>query len=121
MSRRQLIAGNWKLHNTLADSVALARSISEKTASATAEVAVAPVFTALTSVRDALAGGHVALSAQDVYWESKGAFTGQVSAPLLKDVGCSYCIVGHSERRQFFGETDETVRRKLRALLAAGL
>ena len=121
MTRRQLIAGNWKLHNTLADSVALARAVRERTASATAEVAVAPVFTALTAVRDALAGSHVALSAQDVYWESKGAFTGQVSAPLLKDVGASYCIVGHSERRQFFSESDETVRRKLRALLAVGI
>ena len=109
------------MHNTLAESAALARAVSEKTAGTTAEVAVAPVFTALTSVRDALSGSHVALSAQDVYWESKGAFTGQVSAPLLKDVGCTYCIVGHSERRQFFGETDETVRRKLRALLAAGI
>jgi len=121
MSRRQLIAGNWKLHNTLADSVALASAVRDKTAGTAAEVVVAPVFTALTMVRDALSGSHVALAAQDVYWESKGAFTGQVSAPLLKDVGCTYCIVGHSERRQFFGESDETVRRKLRALLAAGI
>jgi triosephosphate isomerase len=121
MTRRQLIAGNWKLHNTLADAVALATTVRDKTAQTTAEVVVAPVFTALTTVRDALAGSHVGLSAQDVYWESKGAFTGQVSAPLLKDVGCGYCIVGHSERRQFFGETDETVRKKLRALLAASI
>lgn len=121
MTRRQLIAGNWKLNNTLAESVTLARSVSEKTAQTSAEVVVAPVFTALTTVRDALAGSHVGLSAQDVYWENKGAFTGQVSAPLLKDLGCGYCIVGHSERRQFFGETDETVRRKLRALLAVGV
>jgi triosephosphate isomerase len=121
MTRRQLIAGNWKLHNTLADAVTLATTVRDKTAQTTAEVVVAPVFTALTAVRDALAGSHVGLSAQDVYWESKGAFTGQVSAPLLKDVGCTYCIVGHSERRQFFGETDETVRKKVRALLAAGM
>lgn len=121
MTRRPLIAGNWKLHNGVTESVALARAVRERTAQAQAEVVVAPVFTALSAVRDALAGGHVGLSAQDVYWETKGAFTGQVSAPLLKDVGCSYCIVGHSERRQFFGETDETVRRKLRALLAAGI
>ena len=121
MSRRKLIAGNWKLHNTVSEAVALATTVRDKTADATAEVCVAPVFTALTSVRDALKGSHVALSAQDVYWESKGAFTGQVSSPLLKDVGCGYCIVGHSERRQFFGETDETVRLKLRALLAAGI
>jgi triosephosphate isomerase len=121
MTRRQLIAGNWKLHNTLGEAVALATAVRDKTAASTAEVVVAPVFTALTSVRDALAGSHVGLSAQDVYWENKGAFTGQVSAPLLKDGGCSYCIVGHSERRQFFGETDETVRKKLRALLAVGI
>ena len=121
MTRKQLIAGNWKLHNTLADSVALATAVRTGTKASAAEIVVAPVFTALTTVRDALAGSHVGLSAQDVYWESKGAFTGQVSAPLLKDVGCTYCIVGHSERRQFFGESDETVRRKLRALLAAGV
>jgi triosephosphate isomerase len=119
MTRRKLIAGNWKLHNTVREAVELARGVHEQTAGLGAEVAVAPVFTALASVRAALEKSHVALSAQDVYWENKGAFTGQVSAPLLKDVGCSYCIVGHSERRQFFGETDETVRKKLRALLAA--
>jgi triosephosphate isomerase (TIM) len=121
MTRRQLIAGNWKLHNTVGEAVALAGAVRDKTAQSTAEVVVAPVFTALGAVRDALAGSHVGLSAQDVYWENKGAFTGQVSAPLLKDIGCGYCIVGHSERRQFFGESDETVRKKLRALLAVGI
>lgn len=121
MTRQKLIAGNWKLHNTLREAVDLARGVREQTQSSNAEVAVAPVFTALASVRAALEGSHVALSAQDVYWEDKGAFTGQVSAPLLRDVGCRYCIVGHSERRQFFGENDESVRKKLRALLAAGI
>jgi triosephosphate isomerase len=121
MTRKQLIAGNWKLHNTLGEAVALATAVRDKTSQSKGEVVVAPVFTALTAVRDALAGSHVGLSAQDVYWENKGAFTGQVSAPLLKDVGCTYCIVGHSERRQFFGESDETVRKKLRALIAAGI
>jgi triosephosphate isomerase len=121
MSRRPLIAGNWKLHNTLAESVALAKTVSAGVADARAEVVVAPVFTALTAVREALQGSSVALSAQDVYWQPKGAFTGEVSAPLLKDAGCTYCIIGHSERRQFFGETDETVRRKLGALLEAQL
>lgn len=121
MTRQKLIAGNWKLHNTLREAVELARGVREQTQSSNAEVAVAPVFTALASVRAALEGSHVALSAQDVYWEDKGAFTGQVSAPLLRDVGCRYCIVGHSERRQFFGESDESVRKKLRALLAAGI
>lgn len=121
MSRRQLIAGNWKLHNTLAESSALARAVVAGSAQAKAEVVVAPVFTALGTVREALGDSSVGLSAQDVYWEKKGAFTGEVSASLLRDVGCSYCIVGHSERRQFFGETDETVRRKVRALLDAQL
>lgn len=121
MKRKPLIAGNWKLHNSLSDSVALATAVRNASEGASCEVVVAPVFTALTTVRDALKGSQVGLSAQDVYWEKKGAFTGQVSAPLLKDVGCAYCIVGHSERRQFFGETDETVRKKLRALLDVGV
>ncbi len=119
MSRTALIAGNWKLHNSVSESVALAESVAKASANANAEVVVAPVFTALSAVRDVLAGSRVGLSAQDVYWAPKGAFTGQVSAPLLRDVGCGYCIVGHSERRQFFGETDETVRRKVQALLEA--
>ncbi len=119
--RRPLVAGNWKLHNTLTASVALARAVRDGTQSATAEVAVAPVFTALSAVHEALRGSSVALSAQNVYFQDKGAFTGELSAPLLKDVGCSYCIVGHSERRQFFGETDDSVRKKVRALLAHGI
>jgi triosephosphate isomerase len=121
MSRKQLIAGNWKLQNTLAQSTALAKAVADGSKNAKCEVVVAPVFTALSSVAAALQGTPVALSAQDVYWQDKGAFTGEVSAVLLVDAGCKYCIVGHSERRQFFGETDETVRKKTRALLAAGI
>jgi triosephosphate isomerase len=126
MSRKQLIAGNWKLHNTVSESVALAKAVREAAGSTgnpagKGEVCVAPVFTALSAVRDALAGSGVGLAAQDVHWEKKGAFTGEVSAPLLKDIGCGYCIIGHSERRQFFGETDETVRKKTRSLLEAGI
>jgi triosephosphate isomerase len=121
MSRRPLIAGNWKLHNGVAEALALVEAVRDATAAYKAEVVVAPVFSALYPVAERLRGSHVGLSAQDVYWESKGAFTGEVSAPLLKDVGCTYCIIGHSERRQFFGESDETVRRKVRALVAAGI
>ena len=121
MSRRALIAGNWKLHNTVTESVALATAIRTASENARAEIVVAPVFTALSAVREALQGSAIGLSAQDVYWEKKGAFTGQVSAPLLQDIGCTYCIVGHSERRQFFGETDDSVRKKVRALLDVGL
>ena len=120
-ARRQLIAGNWKLHNAIEPSLALANAVRERTKDAKADIVVAPVFTALASVRDALRGSHVALSAQDVYFQEKGAFTGQVSAPLLKDVGCTYCIVGHSERRQFFGESDESARKKVRALVGSGI
>lgn len=121
MKRKAVVAGNWKLHNTLDEAVALARAVHDATASARCEVVIAPVFTALSAVRDALAGSHVALAAQDVHSEDRGAFTGEVSAPLLKDVGCTHVIVGHSERRQLFGETDNTVRHKVRALGRAGL
>jgi triosephosphate isomerase len=120
-ARRQLVAGNWKLHNAIEPSLALASSVRERTKDALGEVVVAPVFTALASVRDALRGSHVGLAAQDVYFQEKGAFTGEVSAPLLKDVGCTYGIIGHSERRQLFGESDELVRKKLRALLASAI
>jgi triosephosphate isomerase len=120
--RRPLIAGNWKLHKTLAESRALAASVVERCREASGvEVVVAPVFTALAAVREVLAGSAVALAAQDAYWESRGAFTGAVSAVLLADAGCSHVIVGHSERRGLFGETDADVRRKAQAVLDAGL
>jgi triosephosphate isomerase (TIM) len=121
MSRRKLIAGNWKLHNGIADALALAEAVRAASTSATCEVVIAPVFTAVHAVAQKLAGSHVGVSGQDVYWEAKGAFTGEVSAAMLKDAGATWCIVGHSERRQFFGETDETVRKKVRALLTAGV
>ena len=120
--RRPLVVGNWKLHKTLAESRALAAGIALRARAATAvDVAVAPVFTALSTVREVLADSAVALAAQDAYWEPRGAFTGAVSASLLADVGCSYVIVGHSERRGLFGETDVDVRRKAQAVLDAGL
>ena len=122
-TRRPLVAGNWKLHCTLAEARSLARGVASRLSAGPREVdvAVAPPFTALSTVGDALAGTTVALAAQDVFWEPKGAYTGEVSAPLLRDVGCRLGIVGHSERRHLFGETDEQVRRKLSALLDEGL
>lgn len=121
-ARRPLVAGNWKLHKTLVESCELAKSVLERVAAiGDVEVVIAPVFTALSSVRDLLRGSQLGLAAQDSYWEAQGAFTGEVSAALLRDVGCSYVIVGHSERRQFFAETDEAVRRKTVAVLAAGM
>jgi triosephosphate isomerase len=121
--RTPLIAGNWKLNKTVGESVELARGIKHKLPrNAEAEVMVAPVFTALWPVHEALGDeSRVRLGAQDCYWEDSGAFTGEVSPPLLKDVGCEYVIVGHSERRHVFGEQDEQVRRKVGALLSHGL
>lgn len=117
--RRPLIAGNWKLHNTISASLDLAQAVAGGVGTHACEVVVAPVFTALHAVGKVLHGTPVALAAQDVHWEPKGAFTGEVSVPLLEDVGCSYVILGHSERRQYFGETDATVNRKLKAVLGA--
>ena len=121
MSRRILIAGNWKLHNTIAESVELAKAVAEGSKDAKAEVVVGPVFTALHAVSSALGDSHVGIAAQDVYWEPKGAFTGEVSAGLLKDAGCSHGIVAHSERRQYFGETEETAVKRVATLLENGL
>jgi triosephosphate isomerase (TIM) len=120
--RRPLVVGNWKLYKTLAEARELALALHARLGASTAvDLAVAPVFTALTTVREALDESSVALAGQDVYWEAQGAFTGEVSATLLADVGCRYVIVGHSERRQFFGETDEHVRRKAAAVIASGM
>ncbi|MBC7172944.1 MAG: triose-phosphate isomerase [Polyangiaceae bacterium] len=121
-NRRPLVAGNWKLHYTLAESRALAAALkSEIGAGMTSEVVIAPVFTALAAVAAELQGSPIGLSAQNVHSEASGAYTGEVSAPLLVDVGCRYCIVGHSERRQLFGETDAGVHAKLSALLGCSV
>lgn len=120
MPRRPFIAGNWKMNTTEAEAIALARAVVEATAGAPCDVAVCVPFPYLAPVKAALEGSHVLLGAQDVHWEPKGAFTGEVSVPMLKEY-CSHVIIGHSERRQYFCETDETVRRKTEAALAAGL
>jgi triosephosphate isomerase len=120
--RKQYVAGNWKMNNTIAESVALARAVATGLpAGAEVEVAVIPPFPSLPAVAEALRGSPVRLGAQDVSWEKSGAFTGEVSAAMLADAGCSFALVGHSERRHVIGEGDEIVRRKLDALLAAGL
>jgi triosephosphate isomerase len=121
MSRRKFVCGNWKMHKTSAEAVALVRELREKTAGAAAQVAVAPPFTALAAVKQALAGSAIQLFGQNCHFEKQGAFTGEVSPPMLKDVGCDGVILGHSERRQYFGETDELVAKKLRSALADGL
>ncbi len=123
MARTKFVCGNWKMHKTVAESVALVKELAAGLGDAAGkvQVAVAPPFTALHAVAQALRGTAIEVSGQDVFWEVQGAFTGEVSAPMLAEAGCRHGIVGHSERRQFFGETDETVRKKTGALLKAGL
>jgi len=120
--RLPLIAGNWKMHKTLAEAAALAREIRQGMPGlARPEVVLAPPYTALTAVAAEIAGSPLGLAAQDTYWERQGAYTGAISPWMLQDAGCRYVIVGHSERRQHFGETNHTVNLKLKAALAAGL
>jgi triosephosphate isomerase len=120
--RQPFIAGNWKMHKTLAEATALARAIRQGAAPGRrAEVGLAPPYTALAAVAQELAGSDIRLAAQDTHWEKQGAYTGAISPLMLADVGCHYVIVGHSERRQHFGETNHTVNLKVKAVLAAGL
>ena len=122
LMRKWIVAGNWKMHNTIAESIALARAIKEGfSGSANGEVVVAPPFTALSAVGDALKGSAVRLAAQNMYSEDKGAFTGEISPVMLKDAGCACVIIGHSERRKFFSETDDGVNAKVKKALATGL
>lgn len=120
--RRPMIAGNWKLNKTVAEAVELVEALQADLKDvADRDIVVAPVFTALAPVAARLTGGNLAVAAQNCYPEAQGAFTGEVSPALLKDVGCRYVILGHSERRQLFGESDEFINRKIQAVLAAGL
>ena len=116
------IAGNWKMHMTIPEAKNLATAIVKAaTGLSEAEIVLAPPFTALSEVKKVLEDSSVQLAAQNLFWEEKGAFTGEVSAPLLKDAGCQYVIIGHSERRQYFGETDSGVNKKIQATLKSGV
>ncbi len=120
--RLPLIAGNWKMHKTPAEAGRAAGELAGLVRGAAGvEVMVAPAFVAIPAVAAALSGTGIALGAQNMHWEDHGAFTGECSAPMLVDAGCAYVILGHSERRQLFGETDETVRKKVASALAHGL
>jgi triosephosphate isomerase len=123
VARRKFVCGNWKMHRTAPEARALAREVRAgvEALAAAVDVAVAPPYTALAAVGAELAGSAIGLAAQNLHWEVQGAFTGEISAPMLADAGCGFVLVGHSERRQLFGETDESVRRKVAAALAAGL
>ncbi len=121
-NRIPLIAGNWKMYKTCPEAVAEARKLVAVVGELTCrEAMIAPPFTALAPVRDVLEGSPIALGAQNLLWEKEGAFTGEISAPMLVSAGCSHVIIGHSERRQFFGETDDTVNKKVGAALENGL
>ena len=120
--RTPIIAGNWKLNKTSREAIVLVEELKREVADLEGvDIVVCPPFTALESVSEALIETNIALGAQNVYWADSGAFTGEISALMLKDFGVQYVIVGHSERRQYFGETNETVNKRLRAALAHGL
>lgn len=120
--RRPLIAGNWKMYKTVAEALATTQKLIEQIpVTVTVDVMIAPPYTALASVAGILVNSPVALGAQNLHWEKEGAFTGEISASMLVSAGCRYVIIGHSERRQFFQETDGNVNRKLVAALNAGL
>jgi triosephosphate isomerase len=120
--RTPVIAGNWKMHKTLGEARALARAVKEGSADvADCQVVLAPPFTALSAVAAEIQGTSLILAAQNVHWESNGAFTGEVSVPMLEDIGCRMVIIGHSERRQYFGETDATVNKRIRAAMNSTL
>ena len=122
MSRVPFICGNWKMHMTVPEALELVDAVIARVATLDGvEVGVAPPYTALFAVSKRVLGTKVRLAAQNVHFEPKGAFTGEISVPMLKDVGCQYAIVGHSERRQYFGETDAACADKLAALHAGGL
>ncbi len=124
MSRTPLIVGNWKMNKTIKETRDFCLRLKNELVGlkdGQAEVAVAPPFPALHAAAEALLGSSIAISAQDAFWAESGAFTGEVSPPMLLDAGCRYAIIGHSERRQYFGENDESVNKKAAALMKVGL
>src|SRR5215468_9481006 len=117
--RRPIIAGNWKMFKTIGETRAFFDSLIPEIQNVEhCDIVVAPPFTTLAAAAEEAEGTRVAISAQDVFWKTEGAFTGEISAKMLVDAGCAYTIIGHSERRQFFGETDQTVDQKTRAITA---
>ncbi|AKL94702.1 triosephosphate isomerase TpiA [Clostridium aceticum] len=119
--RIPIIAGNWKMHNTIDDAVALVKELKGEVAKTDVKVVLCCPFTVLGEVKKALEGSNIALGAQNMHWEDYGAYTGETSADMLKDHGVDYVIIGHSERRQYFNETDETVNKKVKKALEKGL
>ncbi len=121
--RNKVIAGNWKMNNDLNGTIALISGIKSELANnqITAKLIVCPPFTSLETAKELLKGSEIGLGAQNMYYEESGAFTGEISAPMLKSVGCEYVILGHSERRTIFGESDELINKKIKKALGSGL
>lgn len=120
--RKPIIAGNWKMYKTISEGRSLVKGVIDELSGFNGvEVVFCPPFTALSAVKELVAGTPFGLGAQDLYWKEQGAFTGEISPLMLKDIGCDYVIIGHSERREHFGETDQTVNAKVKAALAAGI
>ena len=121
MARTPIIAGNWKMNNTIAQGVELVKALAPLVKDAAVDVVVCPTATALSAVAAAVKGTNIHVGAQNVHWEAKGAFTGEISTGMLNEIGVDYVILGHSERRDYFGETDEGVNKRARAAFAAGI
>jgi triosephosphate isomerase len=122
MKRLPFIAGNWKMNKTVEEALVLVKGLKGSLKEVKeVEVAIAPPFTALYPVSQELKGSSIHLASQNLFWEEKGAFTGEISPGMLKECGCRYAIIGHSERRQYFSETDETVNLKIKAAFSHGL
>ncbi len=122
MKRVKIVVGNWKCHKTPSESVEFVKELKNRLAGHEGcEVGVGPTFTALYPVGQELKDSNIALCSQNIFWEKQGAFTGEIAPGMLKDCGVKYTIIGHSERRQYFGETDETVNKRLKASFAEGM
>ncbi len=122
MSRRYFIAGNWKMNKTSSEAAALAKGVAEAVGNVSnVDIAICPTFTSLESAEKAIAGSNVKLGAQNMYFEQSGAYTGEISAAMLKELNCTYVILGHSERRQYFKECDCLINKKVKAAVAASL
>ncbi|NCB41271.1 MAG: triose-phosphate isomerase [Clostridia bacterium] len=119
--RRPFIAGNWKMYKTIAEAEAFAETFKEIYKAGDVLVAIAAPYTQLSVLKTSFKGTNVKLCAQNMHFEDEGAFTGEISARMLKELGVDYCIIGHSERREYFGETDQSVNRKLKAALDSGI
>ncbi|MCX5697318.1 MAG: triose-phosphate isomerase [Candidatus Omnitrophica bacterium] len=122
--RKTIIAGNWKMYKTINEAIELTNGLKREfdcLETLGLEVVLCPPYTALSDVSELIMDTDIQLGAQDIYWQDEGAFTGEVSGKMLKDAGCKFVIIGHSERRQFFGETNETVNKKIPAALRNGL